>query len=406
MLAWLFCMGMLITGCTAPGQTGPTPGDELEPTATLLPATPRPSATAAVFELRPTNTPQATPTPLQVESLPGFGYGPSGFPEDINPLTGLAVTDPALLERRPMAIKISNFPRDVRPQWGLTAADHVYEYYLEDGLTRFLGIFYGQDASRVGPVRSARLFDAHIVRMYKSIFAFGYGDDQVVDELIASEFSHLLVIQHNDNCPPLCRIETGDSYNNLFADTAALSQYITQRGDANQRQNLDGLRFENASMITFGGGEAERIAVRYSDYSYHLWEYDAATRRYNRSQEAETRAPGQEVYAPLTDSLNGQQVAADNLVILFVNTDYYYKSKSTEIYNINLLGEGQAYALRDGKIFKITWKRTAPDAILSLELSGAPFPLKPGNVWFIVLGETSAYRKLDNASWEFTYSIP
>lgn len=376
------------------------------PTATQPPPTLHPTATAATFELRPTSTPPASPTPLQVEALPGFGYGPTGFPANINPLTGLAVADPGLLERRPMAIKISNFPRDVRPQWGLTAADHVYEYYLEFGLTRFLGIFYGQDASQVGPVRSARLFDAHIVRMYKSIFAFGYGDDQVVDELLASEFSHLLVIQHNENCPPLCRIETGDSYNNLFADTAALSQYFTQRSGSNERQNLDGLRFEDSSMITFGGGAGERVAVRYSDYSYHLWEYDTATRRYNRSQEAGTRLPGQEVYQPLIDSLTGQQVAADNLVILLVNTDYYFKSSSTEIFNINLLGEGQGYALRDGKIFKINWKRTAPDALLSLVLSGAPFPLKPGNVWSIVLGETSAERKLDDASWEFTYSMP
>ncbi len=37
-------------------------------------------------------------------------------------------------------------------------ADNVYEYYLEDGMTRFIGVFYGKDAKRVGPVRSAQTF--------------------------------------------------------------------------------------------------------------------------------------------------------------------------------------------------------------------------------------------------------
>lgn len=397
---------VILTGCATSIQPVITLSKIPEPAATQPPATKRPTATAAIFELRPTNTPLASPTLLQIESLPGFGYGPANFPDAINPLTGLTVSDPGLLNRRPMAIKISNFPRAVRPQWGLNSADHIYEYYLEDGLTRFLGIFYGQDANRVGPIRSARLFDIHIVSMYRSIFAFGYGDDQVMDELLATEFKHLLVVQHPDNCPPLCRIDTGDNYNNLFTDTGQLAHYMTQHGDDNQRQNLDGMRFEDSSLLTFGGGVAEQIVVRYSDFSFHLWEYNASTRRYNRSQEADTRLPGQEIYQPLMDSLTGEQVTADNLVILFVNTTFYYKSSSTEIYNINLLGQGAGYALRDGKVFKITWKRTTSDAILTLELSGAPFPFKPGNVWFIVLGETSAERMVDNTTWEFTYSMP
>ena len=94
---------------------------------------------------------------------------------NINPLTGLPVSDPALLERRPMAIKVTKFPRSVRPEWGLSQADNVYNYYIGDQMTRFIGVFYGTDASRVGPVRSAH-FDENIIRMYKAIFVFGSAD--------------------------------------------------------------------------------------------------------------------------------------------------------------------------------------------------------------------------------------
>ena len=150
----------------------------------------------------------------------------------------------ARLERRPLAIKVTNFPRSVRPQWGLSRADHVYEYYLEDFMTRFVGIFYGNDAARVGPVRSGRFFDEHLIRMYKAILTFGYADDRVIDAWEASDFKNFLVIERPDNCPPLCRIGPENAYNTLFADTAQLSQYITQRGTNNERQELNGLRFD------------------------------------------------------------------------------------------------------------------------------------------------------------------
>ena len=81
-----------------------------------------------------------------------YGYGPENFPHDVNPLTGLRVGDPKLLDRRPLAIKITNYPRNVRPQSGLSLADIVYEYYLEQNVTRFIGIFYGNEAEKVGPV--------------------------------------------------------------------------------------------------------------------------------------------------------------------------------------------------------------------------------------------------------------
>ena len=56
----------------------------------------------------------ATPTPLLL-------MAPEDFGEDRNPLTGELVEDPELLQRRPIAVKISNSPAEfVRPQAGLS----------------------------------------------------------------------------------------------------------------------------------------------------------------------------------------------------------------------------------------------------------------------------------------------
>ena len=129
-----------------------------------------PTSTAAVFEMRRTSTSPATPTVLSTNQLPGYGYGPFNFPPNINPLTGLLVDDISNLERRPISVKISNYQRGIRPQWGLSLADHVFEYYHEGGLTRFNAIFYGNDAGQIGPIRSARFSDKDIVEMYDAFF--------------------------------------------------------------------------------------------------------------------------------------------------------------------------------------------------------------------------------------------
>ena len=84
----------------------------------------------------------------------------------IDPLTGLPPADPSLLQRRPLAIKVENFPRYTRPQYGLTQADVVFEYYAQQFETRFIAVFYGNNPNMVGPVRSGRYFDEHVVRMY------------------------------------------------------------------------------------------------------------------------------------------------------------------------------------------------------------------------------------------------
>ena len=113
------------------------------------------------------------PTPTITPLYPPEGYGPANFPANVDPLTGLPVSDPALLQRRPMLIKVSNLPRNVRPQWGLSLADLIFEYYTEEGSTRFAAIFYSKDASMVGPIRSGRFIDGDLVQGYKAVFAFG-----------------------------------------------------------------------------------------------------------------------------------------------------------------------------------------------------------------------------------------
>ncbi|MFC1878476.1 DUF3048 domain-containing protein [Chloroflexota bacterium] len=404
-----FVLIFFLSGCTT-GSFAPVPTQPSPPTPTSAAPQdakvfPSSTPTSAAFILQPTFTPFSTATVFSIDGMTGTSYGPSSFPAGINPLTGLVVEKPELLERRPMVIKVTNFPRQVRPQWGLSLADHIFEYYLEDGMTRFVGIFYSQEANRVGPVRSARPFDYHLVKMYKAIFAFGYADKKVWNPLKASDIADYLVIERPGNCPPMCRIGPDSDYNTLFTDTGQLSKYISDRGVDNSRQNLDGLRFSDYPLQ--GGGQVSEVLIRFSSTSHHKWEYNAARNTYLRSQETAGNPIGQEVYEPLYDNLTKRWLWADNLVILLVPTGFYYESNSTEIYEIQLEGTGPGYALRDGKIFEVLWSRPTPESLVTVTFpNGNLFPLRPGNVWFEVLSDKTVIETTASGIWRFYFDLP
>jgi len=408
--------GVFWAGCTAVGfqtqlmrfVTVPTPTLPTTLTRQLVESLPEPTPTIA-----PTATASltSTPAPVLTATLPPtptkyvYSYGPNKFPPDINPLTGLPVGNPNLLERRPVVIKVTNFPRSVRPQWGLSRADHVYEYYIGDQMSRFIGVFYGQDASRVGPIRSARLFDEHVMRMYKGIFVFGWADDPVLEFFLVDDVKNLLVVERPDNCPPLCRFGPEYAYNTLFTDTSQIQAYLEARRTNNERQDLSGLLFRMDTPPS--GNPGTQLSLAYSHISYHYWEYHPESGRYLRYQEKKDNLDNQPAYAPLMDSLTGEQLAADNLVVLQLPHEYYYQSSSTEIIDQLINGEGQGYALRDGQIYPLTWEQETPQVLLTLKLpTGQLYPLKPGNVWFEIISETSELAREEDGGWRFTFRFP
>ena len=391
------------------------------PTDTVVPATqvpsqtPLPSATPTVTPIPATATPTLTPTP----AYPLEGRGPANFAAGIDPLTGLEVSDPTRLDRRPIVIKVENIPREHRPQWGLSLADIVYEYYTELGATRFAAIYYGQDAKQVGPIRSGRFFDANVIQMYKGIFVFGSAYEDVRNSFFRSDFANRLILETTNSCPAVCRYDP-NGQNLLMADTASLMSYLQTRKVDNSRQNLDGMFFQ--APPPSGGEVAPQVYVRYSGAIYNRWDYDTATGRYLRFSDTQNDVDHkQEVYAQLTDRSNNQPISASNVVMLCVPHRYYVKTADSEVFLIPMdqsAGSyvgcdgktyqgnmGAAYIARDGQLYPVTWQRTTKDSVLTLlNADGTPFPFKPGQTWFEVLGSYTKITQQDNA-WRFTHGM-
>jgi hypothetical protein len=402
-LSGLLLATVLISACTG-GAPSPTAVIDTA-TVTLAP----PPATDTLTPLPPTDTPEPSPTATATEIPPTAPvvYGPSNFPPDVNPLTGQIVADITLLERRPLAVKVQMFPRGQRPPWGVSLANIVYDYYQNFGLTRFHAIFYGEDAEIVGPIRSARLLDLQLVNMYKTIFAFGSAEQRTYSKLFGTEFAPRLVVEGKAKCPPMCRLEP-NTYNYLVTNTSELETYAEQQGVDNVRQNLDGMSF--AAVPPANGQIGQQVFVRHSISAYHNWSYDLASGRYLRSQDTQEANDLQsEAYAPLTDRLNGQQIAADNVVVLIATHKYAFGSQPgpNEVIEIMLSGSGPAYAFRDGQVYQVTWNRPATNSVLFLTLpDGTPYAFKPGNTWFEVIGKSSKITNEPAGTWRYQHAIP
>jgi hypothetical protein len=408
----------ILMACASPADSGSATLSAAAPT--LTPFQPAPTAMAPFVDAQlsplqePTFTPFPTPvtvaggysTPMELSSTNGDVSNFSGLSIN-NPLTGLPVNNPALLERRPIAVKVGNSPDYVRPQSGLSLADVVYEYYIEWGDSRFIAIFYGNDSPHVGPVRSGRYFDEHVTHMYNAFLVFKFADPRELTYLRASDLANYLITPGFGACPPFVDGVVGrEDYNNYFFDTSQWAKCAVKKGVDNVRHAISGGFF--SQEVPPSALVVNKIYTYFSIYNYHYWQYDAFFHKYFRYQEANDMVNGRrEAYAPLSDAQTGLPVTADNVVILFVPYTFATENEAEdEVYHVDLIDSGNAYVFRDGVAIPATWNRIDEyQPILLTTLLGTPIYLHPGQTFYEVIGTTSSYTQ-NGTDWLFQFATP
>jgi hypothetical protein len=315
----------------------------------------------------------------------------------VNPLTGESVSDPALLQRRPLAIKVgnSNEPR-VRPQSGVSLADLVFEHESEGGIPRWTAIFLSQTPSRVGSNRSCRIIDADLPAMYKSLLACsGFSGGTREFYIKPTEFyaeRRVFSPDFGDAGDMFFRTDTAAPPHNLFVSPAAVWAEATRRG-INQPQDLSGMTF--SATLSGSGTPAAQVVIPYRNERAE-WRYDPQSTTCSSQTGCYLRWSDGAVH---TDALNGQQLSAANVVILYANhvEDGRYLEEdygpNIRIFSIQIqiwndpsnptVPGGHAQLLRDGQVFEGKWSRPGRfDMITVVDAAGRPIPLKPGITWF------------------------
>lgn len=302
------------------------------------------------------------------------------LPDGLNPLTGLPAPDGAL-SRRPIAAKISNAPDSVRPQAGLSAADLVFEHYVEGGLTRFTALYWTHTPPRLGSIRSARLIDLELTAMYGALLVYSGANEPIRQRIAASDFAARAYEGVTVGAPLYFRDPASEAPHNLFAVPAQ----VWARAEAdrvNDPPDLPGLIFSQAPPP--GGKAAADITINYGP-DVVRWRYDPVTGLYTRSVDG----------IPHTDADTGTPLTAANVIILFVphrddETIPVGEWNGSPVYSteIQLWDLGTAIVVRDGVALDGFWMRWEKDAPLTLwldEQASAPVALKPGVSWFQIV---------------------
>ncbi len=390
----LICALFWLAGCTtgspsagsAPAvQTPAAAVGTVTPVPSRPPTVPPPTETPAPAATRPSTAtptrPAASRTPAPAEPavvptavfVPPAGYiDPDNFPADLNPFTGLPL--PAnRRNQRPLAVKISNYPPLVRPQWGLNSADLVFEHLAEGGVTRLTALFYGQEAERVGSIRSGRLIDLEIPRMVDAAFAYSgsvgpirlrFRESPFYSRIISPDFGH----GGFERIP-----EEGRAFEHtLFTNTYTLHFLLEQRGENRPPSLRRQMAFSREAPA--GGTPARQIEIRYEGTNIY-WGYQPDG-TYHRWTDGQLHL----------DAADEKPLSASNIAVLSAHhqeTTIVEDTGGHFSIEIQIWGEGPASIFRDGQRFEGRWQRLDPDDMLTLvDLQGNPLPLRPGRTYF------------------------
>ncbi len=301
--------------------------------------------------------------------------------------------------RRPLGVMVENHT-EARPQSGLSSADVVYEAVAEGGITRFLNVFYCQDAPYVGPIRSARIYFLKLLQGYGEypLYAHvgGANTDGPADAL--GEIEDLGWSQYNDlnqfsvpfptfyrdydRLPNRATEHTVYSSTSKLWDFAAAKRKLTNVDEKGAKwdKNFKKWAFKDDAK-TEDRGTVAKIDFGFwaqfaSDYGV-VWNYDKATNSYNRTNGG----------APHLDKNTGKPLNAKNVIVVFakesVANDGYDHGQHL-LYKI--VGTGDALIFQDGKVIKGGWsKRTEEDQMTFTDASGKEAPLVRGKVFVEIL---------------------
>ena len=286
--------------------------------------------------------------------------------------------------RRPLGVAIENHV-EARPQSGLSSADVVYEAVAEGGITRFLALFYCQDASTIGPVRSARVHFMTMLREYGAYPLYGHVGGANCDETTGSGCANGAKA---DALGLIQKLEWG-SYNDLnqfgvpfpyywrdyerlpnvatehtvYSSTAKLWDYAkTNRKLTNV--DTDGIAWDKTFETWKFADDAkstDRGTVNKVQFGFWnslandfavIWNYNSAKNSYSRIDGGK----------PHLDKNTGKQLEAKNIIVVFAK-----ESPANDGYDgghilYKLVGEGDALVFQNGKAILATWKKADPES--------------------------------------------
>jgi len=272
-----------------------------------------------------------------------------------------------------VAVMVDNYSK-ARPQSGLDKADMVYEMMAEGGITRFMALFYRQEAEKIGPVRSARYYFVQLARGYDVPLAHAGGSEDSLNMIVNLKVKDLDEIYNSGGY--FWRDPGRKMPHNLYSGTKRLLE-----GAKAKRYTLVPLPL--LPTATEWEGETiprdKEMILDYSSGEYHYlvnWHFNG--KKYERKINGENHSME-----------DGTAISADNVVVITAQTKTILKD-NIPLSEIKIVGKGEARYYIGGKMMEGTWsKNSAQSAINFYDNTGKPMKFKEGRIWVQVVPDWS-----------------
>jgi hypothetical protein len=337
---------LAIAACSSGGDSAPA----TSAAAATVPATEVVASTSSTTSSPSTTVAESTTTSSTIPAKP------------VMPLTGLAISDPAIAARPALVVKIDNHP-DARPQSGLNQADIVYEENVEQ-LTRFAAVFQSTVPDPVGPIRSGRTQDVQLLgSLNKPIFAWSGGNPGVTKAINGSDFVVANVQSNARSASKSFRSRDRNAPHNLYAQGSGLFTVAPPGATPPPQQ----FKYRDEG-VTAAGDASAGVDLKMDGVNVS-WKFDTKSGNYLRFQGGKAH----------NDAALGQ-VNSANVVVLVV--DYQASAVDKHSPEAQTTGTGDVFVFSADKVVHGKWVRN--DRLSPFLLTaddGSPILLTPGRTW-------------------------
>ncbi|GAA2444959.1 DUF3048 domain-containing protein [Actinomadura vinacea] len=270
------------------------------------------------------------------------------------------------LDNPVLAVKIEN-TRAALPQTGVRSADIVYVEQVEGGETRLMAVYSSRLPARVGPVRSARISDLHILsQLGRPAFAFS-GVQSKMKKYIKQ--APLYDISQDNGGRAYFRAGPKPIPYNLYANPKTL---LKEAPKAEGPRDI-GFRFGPAPE---GGKPTSTFTARWPS-TRMSFTWSAKQKRWLSAHNGRTNTAAE-----------GGVLGGQTVVIQYAETTrsefHDFLGNYTPL--IKTTGTGRAVVLRDGKAYDTTWSRPSEDKGTTFTTAdGKPMTFAQGQVWVVLL---------------------
>ncbi len=301
------------------------------------------------------------------DTLPGDNDSPTPAVEvDRNPLTGAPLA--AASTDRVVAVKVDNAP-EAGPAIGIQDAELIIEAPVEGGLTRLTAMFFENEPTVIGPIRSVRPIDADLLSPWRPFLVTTGGQSFVYREILAAGVE--ILDEGTDGL--FQQIERRQPYHLV----ATIPLVEAEAGEGAPPVAV--LPFGDEEL---GGTAANSVAIPFSGVADVAWEYDSASDQYIRIVNGEPYQIFPEYDAELTD------FGTDTVIVMKAaqRSAGYTDAAGADVPTFDVIGFGDVLVFHGGEVRTGQWLRAAQsDGWFFLDDSGAQFTVPIGSVWLEIV---------------------